>query len=114
MDFGLNHLDFMLGVDVMLPDDRRTCALILVEADIRQRAPRSRHMQRGLHPLLPKARLRQIRTAYQAARAAGSYHSRILLCFTGHIGLEMVDSWMVDQGVARCAEFFRRAVAPLD
>lgn len=31
MDFGLNHLDFMLGVDVMLPDDRRTCALILAE-----------------------------------------------------------------------------------
>ena len=31
MDFGLNHLDFMLGVDVMLPDDRRTCALILGE-----------------------------------------------------------------------------------
>ena len=31
MDFGLNHLDFMLGVGVMLPDDRRTCALILAE-----------------------------------------------------------------------------------
>ena len=31
MDFGLNHLDFMIGVDVMLPDDRRTCVLILAE-----------------------------------------------------------------------------------
>ena len=31
MDFGLSHLDFMLGVDAMLPDDRRTCALILAE-----------------------------------------------------------------------------------
>lgn len=31
MDFGLNHLDFMLGVDAMLPDDRRTCALVLNE-----------------------------------------------------------------------------------
>lgn len=31
MDFGLNHLDYMLGVDAMLPDDRRTCALILSE-----------------------------------------------------------------------------------
>ncbi|KAK4549830.1 hypothetical protein LTR36_005131 [Oleoguttula mirabilis] len=31
MDFGLNHLDYMLGVDVMLPDDRVTCALILAE-----------------------------------------------------------------------------------
>lgn len=31
MDFGINHLDFMLSVDVMLPDDRRTCALILAE-----------------------------------------------------------------------------------
>ena len=31
MDFGLNHLDFMLGVDAMIPDERRTCALILAE-----------------------------------------------------------------------------------
>jgi hypothetical protein len=31
MDFGLGHLDFMLGVDAMLPDDRRGCALILAE-----------------------------------------------------------------------------------
>ena len=31
MEFGLNHLDFMLGVDAMLPDDRRTCALVLNE-----------------------------------------------------------------------------------
>lgn len=31
MDFGLGHLDFMLGVNVMLPDDRRTCSLVLVE-----------------------------------------------------------------------------------
>jgi hypothetical protein len=31
MDFGLNHLDYMIGVDAMLPDDRRTCALILAE-----------------------------------------------------------------------------------
>jgi hypothetical protein len=31
MDFGLNHLDYMLGVDPMLPDDRRVCALILAE-----------------------------------------------------------------------------------
>lgn len=31
MDFGLNHLDYMLGVDAMMPDDRATCALILAE-----------------------------------------------------------------------------------
>jgi len=31
MDFGLNHLDYMLGVDAMLSDDRRTCSLILAE-----------------------------------------------------------------------------------
>ena len=31
MDFGLGHLDFMLGVDVMIPEERRTCALILGE-----------------------------------------------------------------------------------
>lgn len=31
MDFGLNHLDFMIGIDVMLPDDRKTCVLILAE-----------------------------------------------------------------------------------
>ncbi|EMC97203.1 hypothetical protein BAUCODRAFT_121704 [Baudoinia panamericana UAMH 10762] len=31
MDFGLGHLDFMLGVDAMMPDERRTCALILAE-----------------------------------------------------------------------------------
>ena len=31
MDFGLGHLDFMLSVDVMLPEDRRTCTIILTE-----------------------------------------------------------------------------------
>ena len=31
MDFGLNHLDYMLGVDAMMSDDRRTCAMILAE-----------------------------------------------------------------------------------
>jgi len=31
MDFGLNHLDYMLGVEPMLPEDRRICALILAE-----------------------------------------------------------------------------------
>lgn len=31
MDFGLNHLDFMIGVDAMLPDDRRTSVLVLTE-----------------------------------------------------------------------------------
>ncbi|KAH9844832.1 hypothetical protein Tdes44962_MAKER01379 [Teratosphaeria destructans] len=31
MDFGLNHLDYMLGVEPMLPEDRRVCALILAE-----------------------------------------------------------------------------------
>jgi len=31
MDFGLNHLDFMLGMHSMLPDERRTCVLILAE-----------------------------------------------------------------------------------
>jgi len=31
LDFGLNHLDFMLSIDVMLPDDRRTCTLVLAE-----------------------------------------------------------------------------------
>lgn len=31
MDFGLNHLDYMIGVEPMLPDDRRICALILSE-----------------------------------------------------------------------------------
>lgn len=31
MDFGLNHLDYMIGVDAMLPDDRRKCALVLAE-----------------------------------------------------------------------------------
>ncbi|KAK5138379.1 hypothetical protein LTR08_003440 [Meristemomyces frigidus] len=31
MDFGIGHLDYMLGLDAMLPDDRRTCALVLGE-----------------------------------------------------------------------------------
>jgi hypothetical protein len=31
MDFGLNHLDYMLGVEAMLADDRRACAMILAE-----------------------------------------------------------------------------------
>ncbi|KAK0945455.1 hypothetical protein LTR29_003060 [Friedmanniomyces endolithicus] len=31
MDFGLNHLDYMLNVDATLLDDRRVCALILAE-----------------------------------------------------------------------------------
>lgn len=31
MDFGLGHLDFMLGVEPMLPDDRRSCVLVLTE-----------------------------------------------------------------------------------
>ena len=31
MNFGLAHLDFMLGVDAMLPEDRRTCAIVLAE-----------------------------------------------------------------------------------
>lgn len=31
MDFGLAHLDFMLGVDAMIPDDRRVCAVVLAE-----------------------------------------------------------------------------------
>jgi len=30
-DVGLNHLDYMLGIEIMMPDDRRTCALILGE-----------------------------------------------------------------------------------
>ncbi|KAK3069680.1 hypothetical protein LTR53_011797 [Teratosphaeriaceae sp. CCFEE 6253] len=31
MDFGLNHLEYMLGIDAMIPDDRKACALILAE-----------------------------------------------------------------------------------
>ena len=31
MDYGLNHLDFMLAIDTMLPDDHRVCSLILGE-----------------------------------------------------------------------------------
>lgn len=31
MDFGLAHLDFMLGVNAMIPDDRRVCAVVLAE-----------------------------------------------------------------------------------
>lgn len=31
MDFGLAHLDFMLGVDAMVPNDRRICASVLAE-----------------------------------------------------------------------------------
>ena len=31
MELGLGHLDFMLGVEAMLHDDRRTCALMLPE-----------------------------------------------------------------------------------
>lgn len=31
LDFGIGHLDFMLGIDSMIPDDRRICALILAE-----------------------------------------------------------------------------------
>ena len=30
-DYGLNHLDFMLTVDIMVPDERRICSLILAE-----------------------------------------------------------------------------------
>lgn len=30
-DFGLNHLDFMLTVDPMIPDERRLCSEILAE-----------------------------------------------------------------------------------
>lgn len=31
MDLGIGHLDFMLGIEAMLPDDRRICVLILGE-----------------------------------------------------------------------------------
>lgn len=31
MDFGLNHLDFMIGMHNMIPEDRRTCVLVLGE-----------------------------------------------------------------------------------
>jgi len=31
MDFGLNHLDFMIGMHSMVPDERRTCVLVLAE-----------------------------------------------------------------------------------
>lgn len=31
MDFGLNHLDFMIGMHSMIPDERRTCVLVLTE-----------------------------------------------------------------------------------
>ncbi|KAM0715456.1 hypothetical protein Q7P37_008954 [Cladosporium fusiforme] len=31
MDFGLNHLDFMIGMHSMVPEERRTCVLILSE-----------------------------------------------------------------------------------
>ncbi|TKA42469.1 hypothetical protein B0A54_06919 [Friedmanniomyces endolithicus] len=31
MDFGLNHLDYMLNVEAIMLDDRRVCALILAE-----------------------------------------------------------------------------------
>jgi hypothetical protein len=31
MDFGLNHLDFMIGMHSMIPDERRTCMLVLTE-----------------------------------------------------------------------------------
>ncbi|OQO05283.1 hypothetical protein B0A48_09050 [Cryoendolithus antarcticus] len=30
-DFGLNHLDFMIGMGAMIPEERRTCAVILAE-----------------------------------------------------------------------------------
>jgi hypothetical protein len=31
MDFGLNHLDFMIGMHSMIPEERRTCVLVLAE-----------------------------------------------------------------------------------
>lgn len=31
MDFGLNHLDFMIGMHSMIPEERRTCVLVLTE-----------------------------------------------------------------------------------
>lgn len=31
MNSGVGHLDFMIGVDAMIPDDRRTVALVLIE-----------------------------------------------------------------------------------
>jgi hypothetical protein len=31
MDFGLNHLDFMIGMHNMIPEERRTCVLVLTE-----------------------------------------------------------------------------------
>jgi hypothetical protein len=31
MDFGLNHLDFMVGMHSMIPEDRRTCVLVLTQ-----------------------------------------------------------------------------------
>lgn len=31
IDFGLGHLDYMMGVEAMLPDDRRKCVLVLDE-----------------------------------------------------------------------------------
>lgn len=31
MEFGLNHLDFMIGMHSMVPEERRTCVLILAE-----------------------------------------------------------------------------------
>jgi hypothetical protein len=34
MDCGLNHLDFLLSAEPMLPDDRQTCVLVLAELKI--------------------------------------------------------------------------------
>ena len=31
MDFGLGHLDFMITIDAMIPDDRRVCVTVLNE-----------------------------------------------------------------------------------
>lgn len=31
IDFGLSHLDYMLSIGAVLPDDRRSCALLLAE-----------------------------------------------------------------------------------
>ncbi|CAK4033092.1 hypothetical protein DOTSEDRAFT_72207 [Lecanosticta acicola] len=47
MDFGINHLDFMLGTEPMLSEDRRVCVLILAELKTIYDAVRNNNNQPG-------------------------------------------------------------------
>ncbi|KAK0768313.1 hypothetical protein LTS16_002939 [Friedmanniomyces endolithicus] len=101
MDFGLNHLDYMLNVDAILLDDRR-------------RTPAARADERGFHPLLSKDGVGAVLVAHQAQGSAGTGGLGVLLRAVGCAGLEVVDSWLGGKSAEGYLGCFAGALADVD